>query len=258
MVHFGADAVAADVCVQGESEIQRCRILRHGLDFTFRGKHKYFRCEQVQFDSVQKINGIRLGVIEYFLDSAQPFLQFSFIFAAAAFFVFPVGGKPLFGNVVHAFAADLDFNPLSVVAHEGNVQGLVTVGFRMAHPVTQAVGMRFVYFGYGYVDVEAVVQFFLHVARLEDDAYGKQVIDFLERHMLGLHLVPDGVNGFDAGKDAVFQSHFVQLGAYRGGELFEYFVALYGCRCKFFFYFAVFFRMFVPETQVFQFRLYLV
>ena len=76
----------------------------------------------------------------------------------------------------------------------------------MAHPVTQAVGMRFVYFGYGYVDVEAVVQFFLHVARLEDDAYGKQVIDFLERHMLGLHLVggaaarrrdpaPDGPRG---------------------------------------------------------------
>ena len=87
--------------------------------------------------------------------------------------------------------------------------------------------MRFVYFGYGYVYVEAVIQLFLHVTGLEDDTYGKQVVDFLERHMLCLHLVPNGIDGFDAGKDTVFQSHFIQLGTYRSGELFENLVAFF-------------------------------
>ena len=118
--------------------------------------------------------------------------------------------------------------------------------------------MRFVYFGYGYIDVKAVIQFFLHVAGLEDDAYGKQVVDFLKRHVLCLHLVPDGVNGFDAGKNTVFQPHFVQLGTYRGGKFFENLVTFYCCCRKFFLYFVVFFRMFVSETQVFQLCLYLV
>ena len=54
----------------------------------------------------------------------------------------------------------------------------IAVGFRVAHPVAQAVGMRFVYFGYGYVYVEAVIQLFFHVTGLEDDTYGKQVVDF--------------------------------------------------------------------------------
>ena len=41
-----------------------------------------------------------------------------------------------FGNVVHTFTANLDFDPLPVIAHEGDVQGLIAVGFRMAHPVS--------------------------------------------------------------------------------------------------------------------------
>ena len=73
------------------------------------------------------------GSSRNFLDGTQPFLQFAFIFAASAFFVFPVGGKALFGNVIHAFTADLYFNPLPVVTHKGDVQGLVAVGFGMAH-----------------------------------------------------------------------------------------------------------------------------
>ena len=199
-----------------------------------------------------------MGVIEYLLDGTQPFVQLALILAAAAFLILPMCGESLFGNVVHTFTANLDFDPLPVIAHEGDVQGLIAVGFRVAHPVAQAVGMRFVYFGYGYVYIEAVIQLFFHVTGLEDDTYGKQVVDFLERHMLCLHLVPNGIDGFDAGKDTVFQSHFIQLGTYRSGELFENLVAFYGCRFKFLFYLAVFFRMLVTEAQVFQFRLYLV
>ena len=258
VIYFRTDTVAADVCVQGKSEIQCCRVLRHGLDFAFRSKYENFRSKQIQLDGIQKINGVRLGVVEYLLDGTQPFIQLALILTATAFFVFPMGGEALLRNVVHTLAANLNFNPLSVIPHKGDVQGLITIGFRVAHPVAQAVGMRFVYFGYGHVYVEAVVQLLFHIAGFEDDAYGQQVIDFLKRHVLGLHLVPDRVNGFYAGENAVFQSHLIQLGAYRSGEFFEYLVALYGCCRQIFFNFAVLFRMFVPETQVFQLRLYLV
>ena len=75
VIYFRADAVAADVCVQGKSEIQCCRVLRHSLDFAFRSKYENFRGKQIQLDGIQKINGVRLGVVEYLLDGTQPFIQ---------------------------------------------------------------------------------------------------------------------------------------------------------------------------------------
>ena len=152
----------------------------------------------------------------------------------------------------------MHLNPLPVVAHQGDVQGLVAVGFGMADPVAQAVGVGLVYLGDGDIDVEAVVQLLFHIARFEDDAYGKQVIDFLERYMLGLHLVPDGIDGFYPGEDTVFQAHLIQLGTYRGSEVFEYLVTLNGGGFQLLFYFAVFFGVFVFETQVLKLGLYLV
>ncbi len=172
MVYFGADAVAAYVGVQGEGKVQCCGVLRHGLEVAFRGEDENLRCKQVQFDGIEKIDGVRLRVVQNFLDGTQPFLQFAFIFAASSFFVFPVGGKALFGNVIHTLTADLHLNPLPVVAHQGDVQGLVAVGFGMADPVAQAVGVGLVYLGDGDIDVEAVVQLLFHIARFEDDAYG--------------------------------------------------------------------------------------
>ena len=108
-----------------------------------------------------------------------------------------MGGKALFGHVVHAFATDLYFDPLAVVAHQGDVKRLITVGFRVAYPVAQSVGVGLVYLGNGYIDVETVIQFFFQILGREDDADSQDVVDFFEGNMLGLHLVPDGVDGLD-------------------------------------------------------------
>ena len=173
MVYFCADTVATDVSVQGECKIQCRRVLRHSLNFAFGGKHKYFRCKQVQLDGIEEVNGIRLGIIKYFFDGAQPFIQFAFIFAASAIFIFPVGGETLFGYVIHPFTADLYFNPLPVVSHKGDVQGLVTIGFGMTHPVAQTVGVGFVYFRDGDIDIKTIVQFFVRISWFKDNTYGK-------------------------------------------------------------------------------------
>ena len=122
----------------------------------------------------------------------------------------------------------------------------------MAYPVAQAVGMRLVYLGNGDIDVETVVELFFHVAWFEDDADSEQVINLLERDVLGLHLVPDGVDRFHTCQNPVFQPHLVQLGADRSSEVVEYFVAFGGGSIQLFFYFGIFFGVFVFETEVFK------
>ena len=255
VVDLGADAVRADVGVQGEGKVQGRGVLRHGLQFTLGREDEYLRSEEVQLDGVQEVDGIGLRVVQDFFDGAEPTLQFAFVLAAAAFLVFPVCGKALFGHIVHALAADLHFYPLAVVAHQGDMQGLVAVALGVADPVAQTVGMRFVYLGDGQIDVEAVVQLLLHVLGFEDDAHGQDVEDFFERHVLSLHFFPDGVDGFDAGEDVVLQPHLVQLGADGGGKLLEDLVTLGGGSGQFALDLGIFLGVFVLEAEVLQFGL---
>jgi len=93
-------------------------------------------------------------------------------------------------NVVHPFATDLDFDPLPVVTHKSHVQCLVAVCFGMAYPIAQAIRVRLIYFGDRYIDVKTIIEFFFHIAGLENNPDRQQVIDLFERNMLGLHLVP--------------------------------------------------------------------
>ena len=213
--------MAAQECVEGERKVQCRTVLRHGLDFALRGKDKYLGCKQIELDGVEEVHSVRLWVVEDFLDGAKPLFQFAFVLLSRAILVFPMSGKALFGNVVHAFASDLHLYPLSLVTHEGNVKCLITIRFRMVHPVAQAVGVWLVYLRQRYVDAETFAGFFFEFAWFEDDAYGQDVENFFERDMLGLHLVPDRIRRLDASQDAVLDTHLVQLGTDRSREFLE-------------------------------------
>ena len=215
--------------MDGECKIQCRTVLRHCFDFTFRSEDKYFRSEQVQFDGIQKVHGIRLRIIQNFLDGTQPFFQFALVLTASAFFIFPVCGKALFGYIIHPLAAYLHFYPLAFVAHQSYVKCLIAVGFRMAYPVAQAVWVRFINLGYGYVYVKALVEFFFRIFGTEDDTDGQNIIYFFKCDMLGLHLVPDGIRGFDSCYQLIADTHFVQLCADRCCKFTEYFFAFRLC-----------------------------
>ena len=105
-----------------------------------------------------------------------------------------MGCETLFGNVIHPFTTNLDFNPLSVVTHQSDVQCLITISFRMANPIAQTVRVGFVYLGDRNVDIETVIELFFLIAWFEDDSNSQQVKYFFERNMFGLHLVPDGID----------------------------------------------------------------
>ena len=229
VVDFCSDTMAAQESVDGECEIQCRTVLRHCFDLTFRGEDKYFGSKQVQFDGIQKVHGIRLRIIQNFLDGTQPFFQFAFIFASSSFFIFPVCGEPLLGYVVHPLAAYLHFYPLAFIAHQGYVECLIAVGFGVTYPVAQAVGVRFVDFGYGYVYVKALIEFFFGVLGAENDADSQDIVYFFECDMLGLHLVPDGIGGFYPCYQLVADTHLVQLRTDRCREFTEYFFAF--CLC---------------------------
>ena len=211
MIDFCSDTVAPQECMDRKGKIECRTVLWHGLDFPFRCEDKYLGCKQVQFDGIEEIERIRLRIVQNFLNGFQPFTQFAFIFAASSFFIFPVSGKSLFGDVVHTFASYLYFNPLSLVAHQCDVQCLIAVGFRVTYPVAQTVGMWFVNFRDSYIDIEAIIQFLFLISWSKDDTYGKNIINLFERDMLGLHLVPDGIRRFYTCQDTIRNTHFIQL-----------------------------------------------
>ena len=144
----------------------------------------------------------------------------------ALLFVLPVRSKSSFGHIVHAIGADLHFDPLALVRHEGVVQRLITVGFRRGQPVAEARGVGFVDLGERGVDLIAFGHFVLSVFRSENDANRQNVEDFLERNVFSLHFLPNAVRTLDARLDFVVHSLAVQGGTDGGGELLEGIVAL--------------------------------
>ena len=121
MIDLRPDTMASQESMDGESEIQCRTVLWHGLDFSLRCKYKYFGSEQIQLDGVKEIHCVRLWIIQNFFDGAKPFFQFAFITVVVSVLVFPMGSKTLFSDVVHSFATDLHFNPLTLITHESNM-----------------------------------------------------------------------------------------------------------------------------------------
>ena len=81
--------------------------------------------------------------------------------------------------------------------------------------------MALVDFRDGDVDVETLVDFHLAFVGGKDDAYGEDVIDFLKRHTLVLHLRPYGVGRLDAFLDDVFNAHLLKRRLDRCSKLVE-------------------------------------
>ena len=148
VVDLAGYAAQADVAVERERHVEDSGSGRQREQFALGGEHYYFRREQVELERVEEVDGARLWVVEYVLDRTEPYGQLAF-FVAFADFIFPVGGKTSFGDVVHAPGSYLDLNPVAVVAHHGEVECLIAVGFRHGDPVARAVGVELVDVGYG-------------------------------------------------------------------------------------------------------------
>ena len=261
MVHLGSDTVRAQEGVDAEGKVECRTARRHGLDFALGGEHKDFRGKEVELDGVEEVHGVGLWVVKDFLDGAQPVVQFVFVLGELllhAVLVFPVGSKALFGYFVHAVGTYLHLNPSSLFRHEGDVERLIAVGFRMREPVAQAVGVRLIDFRDGHIDVEAFVDFLFALVGGEDDAHSQNIVNLVEGDVLVLHLVPDGVGRLYALLNLIFHTHLAQRLLDGRCKLVEELMALGLGRGKLGLDAVIFVGMLVLETQVLEFRLNLV
>ena len=251
VVDFGTDAMAAKECMDLKSEIEYCAPRRHCLHLTFWCEDEDFRGKQIKLDGVEEVHGVGLRVIKYFLDGANPFVEFHVFIGASAFFVFPVSGKALLCDVVHPVRSYLYLYPLSLLRHQRGVESLVAIGLGMVDPVAQPVGMALVDLVEGYVNLEALVDFILPVFGNEDDTHSEDIVDLLKRYVLVLHLAPDGVGALDARLDVVLKSHLVERLADGCREIVEYLLSVRLCHGELLHDALVLLGIFKLEAEVF-------
>ena len=220
LVHLG-DGLVTHLRVDGVGEIQGRGALGQTALFSARSKDIYICGNEVVMDDIQQFQGIHVRVHQDFLDAVQPGIHLVVSFAHdAVFLVRPVGGDAFFGNVVHAAGPDLNFHPHTGSAQKCAVKGLVTIGFGMLHPVPQPLRHIAVQARDDGEDMITLVSlaFGRMGIRVKDDADGIQVIHLFKTHTLGLHLLPDGVGGFDALFDFVMETGLLQGGLNRQHE----------------------------------------
>ena len=122
-----------------------------------------------------------------------------------AVLIFPVGGDPFLGHLVHFLGADLHFESVAFFGDDGGMQRLVEVVARDGDEVFDPSRHR----------PPLVVDDAQHgVAvrfRLRDDAQRQHVVDLVHRNALPLQLLPDAVNALDAGFHPRLDLVLVQL-----------------------------------------------
>ena len=220
MVDFRTDTLVPDIRVKGISEVQGSSPLGQRLDVAFRGKDEYLGGKEIQLDRIKKVQSVRVRAFQYLGNGPQPFVELR-IFFYIMLLILPMGGKAFLGNLVHTAAADLYFHPLPVRSHHGQVQRLITVGFRTAHPITDTVGTNPVNIRNSRVDIPTLV-FLVHTGkRVKNNADRINIINILESDTLAFHLIPNGIDRFHTGTHLILKSHRFQLLVHRGGETFE-------------------------------------
>ena len=156
MIYFRTNTFVSHIRVQSISKIQSSRTLWQGLQFTLWGKDKYFRRKEIQFNGIQKIQGIRIGTFKNFGDCLKPFIQFR-IFLNMIFLILPMRSKTFLCNVVHSATTDLYFYPLSVRTHYGEMQCLISISLRTTYPIPNTIRTDTVNIRNRRIDIPALI-----------------------------------------------------------------------------------------------------
>ena len=181
MVHFCTNAMRTEECMDMESEVERCSSGRERDYFSLGFEDKYLLSKEIELDSIEEIHSIWLWIIKNFLDSAEPVIEFSLIIGfAIALLIFPMGGKSLLCNLIHAVGTNLHLYPSALITHKSHMESLIAISLRMTEPVTQTVRMRLVKLCDSHIDTETLIYLFFDRRRGKDDSYGKDIIYFIE------------------------------------------------------------------------------
>ena len=160
----------------------------------------------------------------------------------------------MFGDFVHALGAYLHLDPFVLGAFDGDVQTFVAVALGHSEPVAQAFQIAFVFVGYEREHFPALFLLLLE-RRVENDAYGKQVVHPIKAALLLLHLLPNGVYTLCAPLHVVTQSFGIEHFADRSNKVFDISIAGPLCSIKVLLNHIVGIVLQVFEAEVLKFTL---
>ena len=165
--------------------------------------------------------------------------------------------KSFFGYFVHPFGANLHLNPLVFRAQHRDVQTFVAVTFGHTKPIAQTFGVRHVHVCYDRVGLPAL-HLLLIYGRIDDDTYGKEVVNAFEVALLLLHLLPNRVYTLRSAFHVEVQSCLFQSLLYGCYEAFDVAVARLFGGVQLIFNHVIGIVLQVFQAQIFQFALQLV
>src|SRR5579862_3563071 len=187
-IDFCAEAVRADVGVNGKTEIYGRRAARQNLQFPFRCKYINLVLIEIELKALEQLLGSRLfvGVFENIAHPRDPVLQF-LIQSGTIFFVLPMRRYSLFSDLMHRTRTDLYFDHFAIRANHGCMKRLVAVLLRHRDIIFEAFGYRQVDGRNNSVCGKTIVCIF----GIEDDTNCEEIINFIERFAAFDHLVED-------------------------------------------------------------------
>ena len=130
-----------------------------------------------------------------------------------------MGSNTLLINFIHTLGTHLNLYPITLIAHQCNMESLVAIGFRMVHPITCTFWMRFVYLRQCHINIEAFIDFLLFLERLENNTDSQNIIYLLKGYFFVLYLPPDGIRTLDSGSNLILQPHLVKSSSDRRSKI---------------------------------------
>ncbi len=103
-------------------------------------------------------------------------------------------GESPFGNFIHPPGTNLNLHPFAIGSHHSGMEGLVSIGLGSRYPVADPLRFGCIDICDNGIDVPALRLFGNILLGLKNDPDGKKVINFFERDIFLVHLLPDGID----------------------------------------------------------------
>ena len=204
-VDLAAGHAVADRRVDGVGEVDRGRARGHVDHIALGREHEHLVREQVDLDILDEV--LSLGVLLRFEQLTDPRKGLLVALFVQPLFVLPVRRNAVFRHLVHLGGADLDLKRDARAADDRRVQRLVAVGLGCGDIVLEAARD-------GLIQVVHIAEHVVAVRnRVHDHTHRADVVDLVDRLVLGVHLAVDRVDVLDARGDRVFDVRFLELGA---------------------------------------------
>ncbi len=202
-IHFSADALMANIGVNGKGKVDWRGPAREGPYFAFWGEDVDFLRKHVDFDRLHKFD--RIG--EILLPGqqvTQPGKAAVGGILRRPFLVAPMSGNALFRRAMHVFGANLQLQPLALRPYHGGVERLVHIRLGERDVILEPAWDRF---PQGVNDAQAGVTVRNRIGNHSD---GQDIVDIFNGGLLPLHFLVNTVEIFRPPHKMALDVHFVQ------------------------------------------------